>query len=89
MKILKNVDYVSNCILLLLSYSSCNPVTVGPAYEEPIPAWIDTLNGPTATVAGVGTGKYYRINIFHKHCILLVERRFSRSSLLNELFSSW
>jgi fatty acyl-CoA reductase len=34
----------------------CSLLTVTAAWKEPIPGWVDNLNGPTGLIAGAGKG---------------------------------
>lgn len=34
----------------------CRPSIVTPAYKEPMPGWVDSLNGPIGVMVGAGKG---------------------------------
>lgn len=44
------------------------PTIVTPALMEPLPGWVESLNGPTGNIAGVGKG-FIRISKIDKHLV--------------------
>lgn len=50
-KFLLTRNYIS---LIIFSILKTNLVT--PAYQEPLPGWVDNLNGPTGVMIGAGKG---------------------------------
>lgn len=37
-------------------YPFLNKILVTPAWEEPLPGWVDSLNGPVGLIVGAGKG---------------------------------
>lgn len=47
-----NFSYINwNCLLSLYKL-----LLVTPAYKDPLPGWVDSLNGPTGILVGAGKG---------------------------------
>ncbi len=44
------------------------PTIVTPALMEPLPGWVENLNGPTGNIAGVGKG-FIRVSKIDKHLV--------------------